>query len=142
MTVLLALFLCVLAGAIALVHAMWALGSHWPASSEEELVRRAAGDGRRRMPPAWQCLVVALLLAGVAVWPWLMLDRAADHTMASVTYAIAGAFIARGVAGYSVRWRQHFTQEPFATYNRRYYSPCCLLLGAGYVALLAGELDK
>lgn len=140
MTIFLALLLFIGVGAVAVAHALWALGSHWPASSEDELARRVVGDGRRRMPPAWQCLLVAAILAAVAFWPWFVLGSAGEPTVSSITYVIAGVFVARGVAGYSVRWRQHFVQEPFATYNRRYYSPYCLLLGVGYVALLSGEL--
>jgi hypothetical protein len=59
------------------------------------------------------------------------------------SFVIAGIFMARGLAGYSRRWREHFTDEPFATRNRRYYSPLCLLLGLAYVALVAaGEFGS
>jgi hypothetical protein len=46
------------------------------------------------------------------------------------------------MAGYSPRWREHFRDEPFATRDRRYYSPYCLLMGVGYLALLAGEMER
>jgi len=46
------------------------------------------------------------------------------------------------VAGYTVTWRSHFRDEPFATRNRRYYSPYCLLMGIGYLSLLAGEMER
>jgi len=142
MTVLLALMLFVGVGAVAVIHALWGMGSHWPEASEEALVRAAVGDGRRRMPPAWQCFAVALLLALMAIWPWYALGRMSDPAVLAGTYVVAGIFMARGVAGYSVRWRAHFTDEPFATRNRRYYSPYCLLMGVGYIALVAGELER
>jgi hypothetical protein len=94
------------------------------------------------MPPPWQCFAVALALAAMALWPWYVLGRIGDHFVLAGTYTIAGIFMARGIAGFSARWRTHFTAEPFATRNRRYYSPYCLLLGVGYIALVAGELDK
>jgi Protein of unknown function (DUF3995) len=129
-------------GAVAVIHALWGMGSHWPEASEEALVRAAVGDGRRRMPPAWQCFAVALVLAAMAIWPWYALGRMSDPAVLAGTYVVAGIFMARGVAGYSVRWRAHFTDEPFATRNRRYYSPYCLLMGVGYIALVAGELER
>ena len=47
-----------------------------------------------------------------------------------------------GWAGYSPRWRGHFNDEPFARRDKRYYSPYSLLLGVGYLALLAGEMER
>ncbi len=60
----------------------------------------------------------------------------------AVAFAVAGLFVVRGMAGYSPRWREHFRDEPFATRDRRYYSPYCLLMGVGYLALLAGEMER
>jgi len=142
MTALMALLLTIGVGAIAVIHVMWGLGSHWPEASEEALARSVVGDGRRRMPPSWQCFLVALVLAVMALWPWYALGRVAEPAVLAGSYMIAGIFVARGIAGFSHRWRAHFTIEPFATRNRRYYSPYCLLLGVGYIALVAGELDK
>ena len=142
MTALMALLLTIGVGAVAAIHAIWGLGSHWPEASEEALARSVVGDGRRRMPPPWQCFLVAFGLAAMAMWPWYVLGRIHDNVVLAGTYAIAGVFMARGIAGFSARWRTHFTTEPFATRNRKYYSPYCLLLGVGYIALVAGELDR
>lgn len=142
MTALLAFLLLLGVGAIAVVHFLWGLGSHWPEGSEEALVRGMVGDGRRRMPPPWQCFAVGLLLALIALWPIYALGFASGETAVQGSFVIAGIFVARGLAGYSGRWRAHFTDEPFATRNRRYYSPLRLLLGVAYVALVAGELAK
>jgi hypothetical protein len=46
------------------------------------------------------------------------------------------------VAGYTPTWRMHYRDEPFATRNRRYYSPYCLLMSVGYLALIAGEMER
>jgi hypothetical protein len=142
MTALMALLLTIGVGAVAVIHAIWGLGSHWPEASEEALARSVVGDGRRRMPPPWQCFLVAFGLAAMAMWPWYVLGRIHDNVVLAGTYSIAGIFMARGIAGFSARWRTHFTTEPFATRNRKYYSPYCLLLGVGYIALVAGELDR
>ncbi len=142
MTALLAFLLLLGVGAIAAVHALWGLGSHWPEASEEALARSVVGDGRRRMPASWLCFAVALVLAIFAVWPIYALGFASDLVALQGSFVIAGIFIARGLAGYSRPWREHFTDEPFATRNRRYYSPLCLLLGMAYIALVSGELGK
>ncbi|SJZ76810.1 Protein of unknown function [Enhydrobacter aerosaccus] len=142
MTALLAFLLLLGVGAIAALHLLWGLGSHWPEASEEALARSVVGDGRRRMPPPWLCFAVAFVLAVVALWPVYALGLASVTVASQGSFAIAGVFIARGLAGYSRPWREHFTDEPFATRNRRYYSPLCLLLGVAYIALVSGELSK
>jgi hypothetical protein len=142
MNAVLALLLFVGVGSIAVVHALWGLGSHWPEPNEEALARGVVGDGRRRMPPPWQCFAVAALLALVALWPWYVLGRGSDPVVLTGTFAIAGTFVARCWAGYSPRWRSHFYDEPFARRDKRYYSPYSLLLGVSYLALLAGEMER
>ena len=142
MNAVLAALLFVGVGSIAVVHALWGLGSTWPDSNQETLARGVVGDGRKRMPPPWQCFAVAALLALVAVWPWYVLGRSSEPAVLTGTFAIAGAFVARGWAGYSPRWRSHFYDEPFARRDKRYYSPYSLLLGVSYLALLAGEIER
>ena len=142
MTVVLAFLLFVGVGAIAVVHALWGLGNTWPEANQEALARGVVGDGRKRMPPPWQCFAVAFLLAVVALWPWYVLGRSSEPAVLTGTFAIAGAFVARGWAGYSPRWRSIFYDEPFARRDKRYYSPYSLLLGVSYLALLAGEMER
>ena len=138
MTVLLAFLLFVVVGGLSLVHFHWSRGSHWPEESEEALARAVVGDGRRRMPGRLACLAVSFVLCMVAIFPVLALDPATGLPVKHISVIIAGIFVARGIAGYSLRWRQHFRDEPFATRNRRYYSPLCLLLGLGYAAYGSG----
>lgn len=142
MTGLLAVVLLLGVGAIAVLHGLWGLGSLWPETSEEKLARSVVGDGRRHMPPPWLCFAVAAVLAVVALWPLYVVTLASDVVARQGSFVIAGIFMARGIAGYSRRWREHFTDEPFATRNRRYYSPLCLLLGAAYIALVSGEFSQ
>ena len=96
MTAVLAFLLFVGVGAIAVVHALWGLGSTWPEANQEALARGVVGDGRKRMPPTWQCFAVAALLAVVALWPWYVLGRGSEPAVLTGTFAIAGAFVARG----------------------------------------------
>jgi Protein of unknown function (DUF3995) len=142
MTVLFAFLLFVGVGAVAVIHALWGLGSNWPEADEEALARSVVGDGRRRMPSTWQCFAVAGILTLVALWPFVMLGRDDEPWVLAVTFTIAGVFVVRGLAGYSPRWRSHFHDEPFATRDKRYYSPYSLLMGVSYLALLAGEMER
>lgn len=122
---------------IAALHAYWGLGGAWPERNAADLARAVVGDGRTRMPPPWSCFVVAALLLVVAAWPWAML--AAPDSQAALVFGIVSAaiFFVRGSAGYSPRWRQRFSTEPFATRDMRFYSPLCMALATGMMALIA-----
>jgi hypothetical protein len=140
MRLLLALVLFAVVFAISFLHFRWSRGSHWPEQNEAALARAVIGDGRTRMPPPWACLAVSLVLAAVALWPLCVVDRATELAMRQVTMVIAGTFVARGIAGYTPRWRDYFYDQPFAKRDRLIYSPLCLLLGVGYAAFASGQL--
>jgi hypothetical protein len=145
MMLALAMLLSVIVLAIAVLHASWGLGSHWPASSSERLAKAAVGRPRiEKMPPPASCLAVAALLTGVATWPLfasgLLLEGWPRWLTLLAGAGIAAVFIGRGIAGYTSAWRRRFSEQPFASLDRRIYSPLCLALGAGYLAiLLAGR---
>jgi hypothetical protein len=127
--------------AIAGVHAYWGCGDIWPAPSTERLARAVVGTrGIQAMPRPPACFTVAILLAGVGVWPLFAAGIMAapwPHWLTSLSGAgIAAVFLGRGVVGYTSAWRRRFGEQPFATLDRLAYSPLCLLLGAGYIALL------
>jgi len=140
MRTLIAVVLFAVVSGLSWLHFRWSRGSHWPEANEEALARAVVGDGRRRMPSRAACLAVSVVLAAVALWPISVIDRATELSMRQVSMVIAGTFVARGFAGYTPRWRQYFHDEPFATRDRRYYSPLCLFLGLGYAAFAAGDL--
>ena len=54
--------------------------------------------------------------------------------------AIAAVFIGRGILGYTAGWRARFPTEPFATLDRKNYSPLCLWIGAGFLILVLMRL--
>jgi hypothetical protein len=127
--------------ALAVLHASWGLGGHWPAVSATALAKSAVGTpGVKRMPPPLACFAVAVLLTGVAAWPLFaagLLPEAWPRWLTALAGAgIAAVFLARGVAGYTPAWRRRFPEEPFATYDRRYFAPLCLALSAGYLTML------
>ena len=135
-----ALPLTIALAAIAAIHAYWAAGGLWPGRTERELVDTVVGDPRlSRMPPAWLTAFVAALLAGLAAWPLLLAPIAAHLISPSLTMVAtllaAMVFLGRGAAGYVLAVRRMNSAEPFATYDRRFYSPLCIVLGVGFVAL-------
>jgi len=129
---------------IALVHAGWAFGMHWPARDETALVRTVIGAPRMtKMPGTGLTLVVAAMIAVAgmcALWLGGVLVLPFPGWMKPITGSVlALVFAARGVATFvaaltgagSLQDRV----EPFATLDRSLYAPLCLLLAVGFVAL-------
>jgi hypothetical protein len=139
-----ALTLMAILTGIAVLHAYWGLKGRWPSKDEAGLAGMVVGKTPGgKMPHPVACFAVALaILAGVGLIaltsfvqtpePWKGLSR--------IGYGIfAAVFIARGAAGYiPVIWRRS-AGTAFVRLNTRYYSPLCLLLGAGLIANLAGR---
>jgi hypothetical protein len=136
----LAVVLSLVAVLTAGAHAWWATGRIWPAASEAALARAVIGDGRVRMPPPWQCATVAAALCIVAAWPWVIMAWPNSRLVLIGSVVIGAVFFIRGSAGYSPRWRGRFTAEPFRTRDFYLYSPLCLALGVGFIALLTREM--
>jgi uncharacterized protein DUF3995 len=136
----LATALCLVMLFLAAAHAWWAVGGIWPAHNAAALAHGVIGDGRNRMPPPWQCAAVAGALAVIGGWPWLMV-RFRDSQVVYIGALVIGAiFFIRGSAGYSPRWRARFSAQPFRALDHYLYSPLCLALGVGFIALLTREM--
>ena len=135
--VVLSLVLAVLAAA----HAWWAMGRIWPAASEPDA---GARRDRRRAQPHAAALAVRRRRAGAAGRRGLAVGGRApgrDSQLVLIGSIVIGAvFFIRGTAGYSPRWRARFTAEPFRTRDFYLYSPLCLALGVGFIALLTREM--
>jgi len=131
--------------AIAALHAAWGFGVRWPAEDERDLVALVVGaTGRTRMPGTPECLgvavmiliagLVALALAGIVTVPGPRIF------LTAVAAVVASVFVVRGLAAYLPAWRRRFAQEPFATLDRAWFGPLCLLLGLAFVILAAGRI--
>ncbi|MBN4051709.1 DUF3995 domain-containing protein [Parvibaculum lavamentivorans] len=129
-------------GLIALLHGAWALGSPWPMKNDRDLSQTVVGDpGRTVMPQKWQSALVALCLMGAALWPFVMLHAIAipllpEPLIPLGAYALIFIFLGRGAVGLTPWFKRLLPGDPFVRYNRIYYSPLCLLIGIGFVALL------
>ena len=128
--------------AIAIAHFVWALGATWPIRDEHLLARTVVGKpGITRMPNRFLTLLVAIGILAAGVVALALADHdAGGLPLTLVGTALAAFFLARGVVGYTPRWRARFPEEPFATLDRKNYSPLSLILGAGFVILVVMRL--
>jgi hypothetical protein len=144
MTAIVAWCIFVVLTAIAAIHVAWGAGMRWPGRTEAELVTTVVGHRRDTMPSPSQCHLaalaifipgaIALMLAGLVqtpLPPWLVLLAGAAAVL---------VFAGRGIAGYVPAWRARHPREPFASLDRHYYSPLCLMLAAGLAVLLANAM--
>ena len=141
MSVAIAVALALLLMAIAGLHFYWGRGGLWPAASEPALIATVIGDARaKRMPSPSLCTLVAASIALTALWPLLLVGVPGTASLRPLVvlggFAIAAVFLLRGIAGFVPAWQRLHPLEPFASHDRRYYSPFCLLVAAGYAALL------
>jgi phosphate/sulfate permease len=124
--------------AIAMAYFVWSLGRTWPIRDEELLARTVTGRaGVEKMPPRWTSFLVAVFMIAAGIVALSLADDSAGGWGLNLAGAALGAlFLARGIAGYTPAWRAQFSAEPFATLDRRNYSPLALWLGAGFLLLV------
>lgn len=127
----------VLLALIAGLHVAWGLGERWPARDEKALAALVVGYRLDRMPSPVQCFAAAVaILAAAAMVALLAINSQLSGLMMLVGAGVTAVFTARGVAGYLPAWRTRFPRQPFATFDRRLYSPLCLVIAATCAILL------
>jgi hypothetical protein len=126
------------------LHAVWAR-SPWPLRTRAEFADAVVGVEERRAPSPAACVAVAGLLGAGA---YLVGARAGALPAAGPRWlrragagTVAGVLLARGSAGPVLFTSGRVERsERFLRLDRRYYSPLCLVLGAGSaVVAVAGE---
>ena len=133
------LFLCLLTVSIA--HFLWAIGSKWPIRDPALLAHTVIGaPGVERVPRLAALVVALLVLAAAAIGSAL-----GDKTSGGLLLTLAGivltlVFGIRGVLGYTSWWRARHPIEPFATLDRRIYSPLCLIVAVCFAVLVITRL--
>jgi hypothetical protein len=140
---LLALVLAAILVLIAALHVYWGIGGIWPGSDQKSCAHAVVGfAGVETMPSASAAFAVAAMIIASALIVLALGDVFAspfDHIqLAGAALFIALVFLGRGIAGFTPAWRRLTPEVPFARLDVRYYSPLCLVLGAG-VAILAIE---
>lgn len=138
--------LATLLSAVAALHALWGMRIWWPLGDEQKLARAVVGARNiEKMPSRISCFLVALALAFIALVT-LQLGKVAapiplpDWALALAGLCSAGVFIVRGVAGFLPFWARLAPEEPFRSYDRKYYAPLCLILGTGLLVLMADRI--
>jgi len=127
--------------AVAIAHFMWAIGSPWPIRDPALLARTVIGRPGVTRVPRLASLAVSILVLAAGVFALSLADHTAGGWWLSVVgLLLAAAFLGRGAIGYTAGWRARFSEEPFATLDRKNYSPLCLALGIGYLLLVIMRL--
>jgi len=127
--------------AVSVAHLVWTFGSTWPIRDERLLAQTVIGyKDARHVPRGTAFGVFALtLLAGI------MAVALADETsggiwLSGIGLALAVVFLARGILGYTSAWAERRPEPSFRFNDRRVYSPLCLAVGVGFLALVALRL--
>jgi hypothetical protein len=133
--------LIVLLVALAVLHAWWGLGLRWPGRDERSLVELVIGRTRgMRMPglvPSMLVTIALLAAAGLVALRSKLISPDLGTPGAAIAqtgfWIACAVFALRGVAGFIPPLFRYADGTPFASLNRRIYSPLCLLIAAGFV---------
>ncbi|MNQ70232.1 hypothetical protein D3C85_848640 [compost metagenome] len=142
MTFALAQWLVTIFAAIALVHVYWALGGEWAAVAA---VPQVPHEGSTQMRPAfkprgWLTLLVAAALLVIALLVCLRVGwwlPQVDHQVLQwVISAIALLLFARAIGDSElVGFFKEVKGSRFARWDTWVYSPLCVVLGSGLLAV-------
>jgi hypothetical protein len=127
---------------VAVAHLLWSLGLTWPIRDEALLVKTVVGrPGATRMPNRLLTFVIAVVMFAIGVVALSL----ADHDSGGLWLTLIGAasaagFLVRGIIGYTAGWRRRYPAEPFATHDRKFFSPLSLWIGAGFLILVLMRL--
>jgi len=124
--------------AIVMVHLLWAFGFTYPAKSEASLAQTVLGyRGVTHMPPRIVSLGMAIAIFSAGIWALALSDPAPNFLLSAGGVVLALVFLGRGGIGYTKWWRERTPEEPFATFDKKLYSPLCLGISLGYFTLVA-----
>lgn len=133
------LFLCLLT--VSLAHLLWAFGSPWPIRDPDLLARTVIGSPKVQRVPRFASFVVAVLVFAAAAIGSALGDKESGGMLLTLAgIALTLIFGIRGILGYTAGWRARFPLEPFATLDRRIYSPLCLIVAACFAILVITRL--
>jgi len=138
MNMIIASLVCVALLAVSLAHFMWAFNRPWPIRDRKLLAKTVVGfAGVETMPPWYMSLGVAILTFLAAFFVLALADHSGGGSVTTLIGILIGVvFLARGIVGYLPFWQKLTPEEPFRTNDFRVYSPLCLLIGAGFLALV------
>jgi hypothetical protein len=127
--------------AVALAHLLWSFGSRWPIRDPELLAKTVIGRPGVTRVPRFASFVGAVLVFAAGIVALSLADHDAGEWWLTALGVVLGAiFVGRGALGYTADWQARHPVEPFATMDRKTYSPLCLIVGAGFLILVLMRL--
>ena len=128
--------------AIAIAHLLWSLGIMWPIRDPQLLARTVVGfPGISRMPPRYMSFGVFLITLAACIIAFSVADHASGGLPLTLLALLGGlVFLARGGLGFTSGWAARTPEQPFRDLDRKTYSPLCLGIGAGFLALVIMRL--
>lgn len=124
-------------GAIAAIHAAWALGWRWPGGTDEALAERVVGAGAE-LPPEPVVWVVAAVLGAAATVVAAVGAGRRERFLRAATWSVAGVLIARGALYIPVDLIGGL-DSIYARLDLALYSPLCVALGLGAALVARGS---
>jgi len=138
MSMLIAAFMFIALLAVATAHFLWSIGRTWPIRDEKLLAQTVVGfAGIERMPPRIASFAVAVVTLAAGIIALALADHdSGGLALSLVGLPLAAVFLARGVVGYTPWWAEKTPEPNFRLNDARVYSPLCLFLGLGFIALV------
>ena len=141
MAPLLGTLLAIALGGLGLLHLIWAAGASFPFPNEQSLARSVVGRrGITRLPSHAAVALLGVLLLGGAGAAIIMghyhtAFPALKYLLVPVGLFLSAIFFLRGIVGVLPAFERAAPEQPFLSLNRRLYSPLCVLIGLGFLAL-------
>ena len=138
MNMLIASLLFIALFTVSLAHFVWSIGRTWPIRNEKLLAQTVVGfRDIERMPPRLASLTIALATAAAAIYALALADHDSGGGLLNLGgFAIGAIFLGRGILGYTAKWAELTPEPNFRLNDRRVYSPLCLAIGLGFLALV------
>lgn len=118
---------------VALIHIYWAFGGFWPGNNQQDLIDKVVGIGDKF--PSWPLtFFVIFAFVAMAILPILYLLNPGNSYLEKLNLFFASIFLLRGVVCL-IPFFEKTRTEIFTRYNRRFYSPLCLILSLAQFSL-------
>lgn len=142
MSMLIASLIFVALLAVSFAHFLWSLGRTWPIRNEKLLAQTVVGlKDIQHMPPRIASFAVSIATLTAGILALALADEAAGGIWLTLAGLLpASLFLARGILGYTPWWADRTPEPNFRLNDARVYSPLCIALGLGFIALVAVRL--
>lgn len=138
MSMLIAAFMFIILLAVSTAHFLWSIGRTWPIRGEKLLAQTVVGlKDIERMPPRLASFAVSLATLAAGIIALALADHdGGGLPLTLLGLPLAAVFLVRGIIGYTPWWAAKTPEPNFRLNDARVYSPLCLFLGLGFLALV------